>query len=199
MATNLQAHRSMLTLTLIVAIGLLPLMFGLMVMSLQLDRQLETNARTAVEHTLLAVDRLLDHMQIATLEAPALSDKPGDETLASVKVELARDQAMQTLTRNHSELTLRVELAGMAIWGYAASRDDHKALENEGEFLQRAHSNKYGYTVQGSYHPGHTGRQARHSMLQVLPSLALVSILTGATCYLGMARPRRLREAQSSA
>lgn len=199
MATNLQAHRGMLTLTSIVAIGLLPLMFGLMVMSLQLDRQLETNARTAVEHTLLAVDRLLDQMQIATLEAPALSGEPGDETLAGVTVELARDQAMQALTRNHSELTLRVELAGTAFWGYSASRDDHKALQDEGEFLQRAHSDKYGYTVQVSYPPGHTGRQARHSMLQVLPSLALVSILTGATGYLGMARPRRLRAARSSA
>ncbi len=199
MATNLQAHRGMLTLTSIVAIGLLPLMFGLMVMSLQLDRQLETNARTAVEQTLIAVDRLLDQMQIATLEAPTRSGEPSDETLASVKVELARNQSLQALTRNHSELTLHVELAGMAIWGYAASRDDHKALQEDGEFLQRVHSNKHGYTVQGSYPPGHIRRQARHSMLQVLPSLALVSILTGATGYLGMARPRRLRAAQSSA
>lgn len=197
MATNLQAHRGMLTS--IVAIGLLPLMFGLMVMSLQLDRQLEKNARQAVEQTLLAVDRLLDQMQIAALDPLAPSDRPGADSLASIKDHLARDQAMQALARNHSELTLQVEVAGRAIWGHAASRDDLKPSPEGGEFLQHAHSSKHGYTVQGSYPPGHTWRQAHHAMLQVLPSLALVSILTGATGYLGMARPRRLRAAQNSA
>lgn len=197
MAIELKAHRGLLAPALIVAIGVLPLVFGFMVMTLQLDRQLEANVRQSVAHTLQAVDQLLDQMQVNRLEALALPGHRGAEALAGLQAELARDLRLQSLTQANSDLTLQVELAGIAIWGHRGDDDRHPAYR--GEFLQHAHSSKHGYTVQGSYSPGHTGRQARQSMLQVLPSLALVSIMTGATGYLGLTRsPRRLRTVQGS-
>lgn len=195
MATNLQPHRGMLALIQMAAIGLVPLVFGMMVATWHLDRQLERNAREAVNHTLLAVDRLLDQTQFSTLEAQPVAAYPSQKVLASLQEALAHEQGLQDLADGN--MVLQVELNGTAIWTRGASGDSHRPPP--AEFIHRAHSGKHPSAVQAGYTADHIGRQARQSMLQVLPSLALVGLLTGATGYLGMARPRRLRAAQGTA
>ncbi len=195
MATNLQPRQGMLALMQMAAIGLVPLVFGMMVVTWHLDRQLEKSARKAVKHTLLAVDRLLDQMQIATLEAVPTVAKPSREIPASLQQALAHEQGLQDLADGN--MIVQVELKGMATWTQGPSRD--RQQPSPVEFIHRAYSSKHPYAVQAGYTADHIARQARQSMLQVLPSLALVSLLTGATGYLGMARPRRLGAAQGAA
>lgn len=86
-------------------------------------------------------------------------------------------------------LTLLLEFGEDYIWSHGDSRDADRPSQSE--FFETAHSEKYGYTVKGGYETGFTAREARQSLLQTMPSIALVGILTGSIVYWGMVRVRR--------
>ncbi|WP_322362866.1 CSS-motif domain-containing protein [Pseudomonas sp. Teo4] len=86
-------------------------------------------------------------------------------------------------------LTLLLEFGEHYIWSDGDSRD--AARPSQSEYFETAHSMKYGYTVKGGYEEGFTAREARQSLLQIMPSLALVGILTGSIVYWGIVRMGR--------
>lgn len=83
-------------------------------------------------------------------------------------------------------LTLLLEFGEYYIWSDGDSRD--AARPSQSEFFEKASSMKYGYTVKGGYAEGYTAREARQSVLQTMPSLALVGIVTGSIVFWGMMR-----------
>jgi hypothetical protein len=85
-------------------------------------------------------------------------------------------------------LTLLVEFGDRYIWSKGDSRDAQRPSQSE--FIATALSAKYGYRVKGGYAQGYTAQEIRQSMLQILPSLMLVGIVTGSIVYLGLFRAR---------
>lgn len=85
-------------------------------------------------------------------------------------------------------LTLLLEFGDRYIWSKGDSRDTQRPSQSE--FLATALSAKYGYRVKGGYAQGYTAQEIRQSMLQILPSLMLVGIVTGSIVYLGLIRAR---------
>lgn len=85
-------------------------------------------------------------------------------------------------------LTLLLEFGERYIWSKGDSRDAQRPSQSE--FLASAFSSKYGYKVKGGYAQGYTAQEIRQSMLQILPSLMLVGIVTGSIVYLGLLRAR---------
>lgn len=85
-------------------------------------------------------------------------------------------------------LTLLLEFEDRYIWSNGDSRDAQRPSQSE--FLANALSAKYGYRVKGGYAQGFTAQEIRRSMLQILPSLMLVGVVTGSLVYLGLFRAR---------
>ncbi|RAS25008.1 MULTISPECIES: CSS-motif domain-containing protein [unclassified Pseudomonas] len=95
-------------------------------------------------------------------------------------------------------LTLLLEFGDSYIWTDGDSRD--KTRPSQVEFFNEGVSNKYGYTVKAGYAQGYSAREARKTLIPILPSLALVGIITGSITYLGFYRQRkRVRSAASTA
>lgn len=88
-------------------------------------------------------------------------------------------------------LTLLLEFDDRYIWSQGDSRDAQRPSLSE--FSTSALSEKYGYRVKGGYADGFTAQEIRQSMLQILPSLMLVGIVTGSIVYLGLYRARAQR------
>lgn len=251
------AGRSLLELLLILAIGLVPMVSGLLVMVYQLESKLEQNARVSVQEAIFAVDRVLDNLQVAAINALSLAGKPCAEAQEPLKQLAASDPRIRALilTRDgqaycgsvpqvqvktpafaspteHVRLNfnspttpngvvvelrlahanpgviataygieLRNELHGFQdgllltlefgdkyIWSMGDSRDE--SPPSQSEFFERAVSVKHGYTAKGGYPKGFTAQEIRQSTLQVLPSLALVGLLTAGITYWGIFRAR---------
>ncbi|MFV3289904.1 CSS-motif domain-containing protein [Pseudomonas sp. NY11955] len=89
-------------------------------------------------------------------------------------------------------LTLVVEFDERYIWSNGDSRDAQRPSQSE--FLVTDLSAKFGYRVKGGYAQGFTAQEIRQSMLQILPSLVLVGIVTGSIVYLGLLRARPGRQ-----
>ena len=85
-------------------------------------------------------------------------------------------------------LTLLLEFGDRYIWNKGDSRDAQRPSQSE--FLATALSARYGYRVKGGYAQGYTAQEIRQSMMQILPSLILVGIVTGSIVYLGLVRAR---------
>lgn len=85
-------------------------------------------------------------------------------------------------------MVLVLEFGTKYIWGMGDSRDPERPSQSE--FYRSAISSKHGYTVKGGYPEGFTASEIRQSMLQILPSLALVGLLTGAITYWVIFRAR---------
>ncbi|CAI3802013.1 hypothetical protein GLGCALEP_03009 [Pseudomonas sp. MM221] len=85
-------------------------------------------------------------------------------------------------------LTLLLEFGDRYIWSKGDSRDPQRPSQSE--FLASALSAKYGYRVNGGYAEGYTAQEIHQSILQILPSLILVGIVTGSIVYLGLYRAR---------
>ncbi|MCE7761108.1 hypothetical protein GQL56_00510 [Pseudomonas putida] len=85
-------------------------------------------------------------------------------------------------------LTLLLEFGDRYIWSKGDSRDAQRPSQSE--FFATALSTKYGYRVKGGYAQGYTAQEIRQSMLQILPSLMLVGVVTGSIVYLGLFRAR---------
>ncbi|EKT4522679.1 CSS-motif domain-containing protein [Pseudomonas putida] len=85
-------------------------------------------------------------------------------------------------------MVLVLEFGKKYIWEMGDSRDPQEPSQSE--FFRSATSSKHGYTVRGGYPEGFTASEIRQSMLQILPSLALVGLLTGAITYWVIFRAR---------
>lgn len=88
-------------------------------------------------------------------------------------------------------LTLLLEFDERYLWSDGDSRDEQRPSQSE--FPASALSAKYGYQVKGGYAQGYTAQKFRQSMLQTLPSLMLVGIMTSSIVYLGLFRARGRR------
>ncbi|HDS1737655.1 MULTISPECIES: CSS-motif domain-containing protein [Pseudomonas] len=86
------------------------------------------------------------------------------------------------------KLILLLEFDDKFIWTLGDSRDAQRPSQTE--FFQEVQSSRHDYSVKVGYADGHTAREARQSILQVLPSLALVGLLTAAITYWGIFRGR---------
>ncbi|QHG64773.1 CSS-motif domain-containing protein [Pseudomonas putida] len=88
-------------------------------------------------------------------------------------------------------LTLLVEFGDLYIWADGDSRDPERPSQEE--FFTEGVSAKYGYTVKAGYAKGYLAQERGQTMKQLLPSLALVGIITGSITYWGLYRQRNLR------
>jgi len=88
-------------------------------------------------------------------------------------------------------LTLLLEFEDLYIWADGDSRDPMRPSQEE--FFTEGVSTKYGYRVKAGYAKGYSAREARQTLTQLFPSLALVGIITGAIAYWGLFRQRNLR------
>ena len=82
-------------------------------------------------------------------------------------------------------LTLLLEFGDAYIWD-GDTRGESRPSQSE--YLQTAVSEKYGYTVKVGYAEGYSAQEARQAMILVLPSLALIGIVTGSVIYWAMFR-----------
>lgn len=85
-------------------------------------------------------------------------------------------------------LVLLLEFGETYLWSAGDSREAQRPSQTE--FFRSAMSSKHGYTVKGGYRQGHTSQEIRQSMMRILPSLALIGLLTGAIMYWGIFRSR---------
>ena len=85
-------------------------------------------------------------------------------------------------------MVLVLEFDKHYIWDMGDSRDPQRPSQSE--FFRSAVSSRHGYTVKGGYPEGFRANEIRQSMLQILPSLALVGLLTGAITYWVIFRAR---------
>jgi hypothetical protein len=83
-------------------------------------------------------------------------------------------------------LVLLLEFGDFYIWADGDSRDP--ARPSQSEFLMTGKSDKYGYTVKVGYPDGFAANERRHMLMQILPSLALIGIITGSIFYWGLFR-----------
>lgn len=88
-------------------------------------------------------------------------------------------------------VVLLLEFNDSYIWADGDSRDPVRPSQSE--FFMTESSTKYGYTVKVGYPEGFSGNERRHALTQVLPSLALVGIITGSIFYWGVFRHRSNR------
>lgn len=79
-------------------------------------------------------------------------------------------------------LVLMLEFEDAYLWSQGDSRDRQRPSQSE--FFHRASSTRHDYQVNVGYPKGYQLAEARVLMVQVLPSLALVGLLTaGITCW----------------
>lgn len=260
MSKIMHAGRGLLELLLLMAVGLVPMVSGLLVMVFQLEMKLAENAAVSVKEAVFAVDQALDRMHETARRALPLAGKPCSEVMGALQDQVANRSMVRSLSlvednqaycsttsqslahlssfaasgrqvelsygppdmrqkmlvnfylhgerygviltayamqlRNELDgfqdgLTLLLEFDDRYIWSNGDSRDGQ--APSQSEFTASALSAKYGYKVKGGYAQGYTAGEARQSMLQILPSLMLVGIVTGSIVYLALFRARSNR------
>ncbi len=257
MSKIMHAGRSLLELLLLIAVGLVPVVSGLLVMVFQLEMKLAENATISVQEAVFSVDQALDRIHETALHSLPLAGRPCSSVAKALQDQVASRSMIRSLTllednqaycsttsdslehlssfalsgrkvelsyeapdtrnkllvnvilrdknngvivtayalqlRNElaafqDGLTLLLEFDDRYIWSKGDSRDAQRPPQSE--FFASALSAKYGYKVKGGYAHGFTAQEIRQSMLQVLPSLMLVGIVTGSIVYLGLFRAR---------
>ncbi|WP_087501692.1 CSS-motif domain-containing protein [Pseudomonas sp. SID14000] len=260
MSKIMHAGRSLLELLLLIALGLVPVVSGLLVMMFQLEKKLAENANISLQEAVFSVDQALDRLHESAHQALPLAGKPCNDVIGTLQDQVASRSVVRSLSlikdnqaycgttsdsladvsafarsgrqvelaygsgaasnellvnfylsgngngvvvtayamqlRNELDafqdgLTLLLEFGDRYIWSLGDSRDRQRPSQSE--FTESALSDKYGYQVKGGYAQGYTAREARQSMLQILPSLMLVGIVTGSIVYLTLFRARTNR------
>jgi len=89
-------------LMLSVLIGTTPVISGLVVMDYQMHRQLEKKSRVSIEEAVFAIDRVLDSLHGAALQAQPLSAQPCSEVQQELENQARRNPRIHSLvlTRN---------------------------------------------------------------------------------------------------
>lgn len=257
MSKIMHAGRSLLELLLLIALGLVPVVSGLLVMVFQLEKKLAENAHISVQEAVFSVDQALDRMLETARQAMPFAGRPCNDVIGKLQDQVASRSMVRSLSlikgnqaycsttsdsladlsafalsgrqvelaygsetasnkllvnfylagndngvivtayamqlRDELDgfqdgLTLLLEFGDRYIWSHGDSRD--RQPPSQSEFTASALSVKYGYQVKGGYAQGYTAREARQSMLQILPSLMLVGIVTGSIVYLTLFRAR---------
>ncbi len=85
-------------------------------------------------------------------------------------------------------LTLMLDFNEHYLWSNGDSLSGMRPSLSE--FNRQADSAQYEYRVVGGYAAGYTAREIRESMLNILPSLMLVGLMTGAVVYFALGRVR---------
>ncbi|WDY60138.1 CSS-motif domain-containing protein [Pseudomonas sp. PSKL.D1] len=85
-------------------------------------------------------------------------------------------------------LILLLEFGDTYITASGDSRDPRRPSQTE--YRTTGVSAKFGYTVVAGYPAGYSTQEARNTILQVAPSLALVGIFTGVVFFWGMSNHR---------
>lgn len=85
-------------------------------------------------------------------------------------------------------LILLLEFGDTYIWADGDSRDP--ARPSQSEFFMAEKSTAFGYSVNVGYPQGFAANERRQMLKQILPSLALVGIITGSIFYWGLFRHR---------
>ncbi|MFJ4455862.1 CSS-motif domain-containing protein [Pseudomonas sp. NPDC089392] len=265
MSKFMHAGRSLLELLLLMAVGLVPVVSGVLVMVFQLEMKLAENASISVQEAVYSVDQALDRLRETALRAQAFAGEPCDEVNSVLQDQVASQSMIRSLTllkqnqaycsttsdalthlssfassgrqveisygppdtrrkllvnfhlpgKNHGVivtayamqlrneldafqdgLTLLLEFDERYLWSTGDSRTGQRPSQSE--FFASAVSAKYGYTVKGGYADGFTAKEIRQSILQILPSLMLVGIVTGSIVYLGLFRARQTRRGRAA-
>ncbi|MFB4390638.1 MULTISPECIES: CSS-motif domain-containing protein [unclassified Pseudomonas] len=97
MLRSTHAGRSLLEVLLTLAVGLVPIASGLMVMSYQLDKKLEQVSSTSMREALFVIDRALDEVHQAALNALPLSGKPCRSVMYDLKELVAHNPHLHSL------------------------------------------------------------------------------------------------------
>lgn len=107
--------------------------------------------------------------------------RDGFSATATTYAEQLRDE----LRGFQDGLILLLEFGDAYIWD-----GDIRGLSrpSQTEYFQAAVSEKYGYTIKVGYAEGYSAQEARQAMILVLPSLALIGIVTGSVIYWAMFR-----------
>ncbi|HDS1820003.1 TPA: CSS-motif domain-containing protein [Pseudomonas putida] len=98
MSKIMHAGRSLLELLLIMAIGLVPVVSGLLVMVFQLEKKLEENAQVSVQEAVFTIDKVLDRMHRTAMLAQPFAGKTCAEALSALHDQVARDPLLRSLT-----------------------------------------------------------------------------------------------------
>ncbi|MCX2888009.1 MULTISPECIES: CSS-motif domain-containing protein [Pseudomonas] len=265
MSKIVHAGRSLLEVLLLMAVGLVPVVSGLLVMVFQLESKLAENAAISVQEAVYSVDQALDRLQEAAVLALPLAGQSCGTVKSTLQDQVASRSMLRSLTllednqaycsttsdslahlssfalsgrqveisygpadkrrrllvnfylpgnnrgviatayasqlRNELDgfqdgLTLLLEFGDRYIWSEGDSRTGQRPSHSE--FSVSAVSAKYGYRVKGGYAEGFTTLEIRQSMLQTLPSLILVGILTGAMVFLALFRARAIRRSNAA-
>lgn len=84
-------------LLLILAIGMIPVLSGLLVMDYQLERKLEENARISVQEAVFSIDQALDRMEASLEKTLPLAGKPCVEVLGALDQRVASSPHLRSL------------------------------------------------------------------------------------------------------
>lgn len=98
MLRSTHAGRSLLEVLITVAVGLVPITSGLAVTGYQLDKKLEQVSSTSVQEALFVIDRALDQVHQAALEALPLSGKPCRSVQDELKGLVLRNAQLHSLS-----------------------------------------------------------------------------------------------------
>ena len=98
MSKIMHAGRSLLELLLIMAIGLVPVVSGLLVMVFQLEKKLEENAQISVQEAVFTIDKVLERMHSTALLAQPLAGKACADVISTLQDQVARDPLLRSLT-----------------------------------------------------------------------------------------------------
>lgn len=98
MSNIMHARRSMLDTLMLIAVGLVPVVSGLLVMVYQLEAKLAENASISVKEAVFSVDQALDRMQETALRAMPFTGKPCVSVQHAMLDQVASRSMIRSLT-----------------------------------------------------------------------------------------------------
>ncbi len=98
MSKIMHAGRSLLELLLLIAVGLVPVVSGLLVMVYQLEMKLAENAAISVQEAVFSVDQALDRMHETALRTLPFAGKPCDSVKSALQDQVASHSMLRSLT-----------------------------------------------------------------------------------------------------
>jgi len=103
MSKIMPTGRGMLELLLLIAVGLVPVVSGLLVMVFQLEMKLAENSTISVREAVFSVDQALDRMHNKALRTLPHSGKPCEEVMRALQDQVANLSMVRSLTllRDH--------------------------------------------------------------------------------------------------
>ncbi|MFK3819238.1 CSS-motif domain-containing protein [Pseudomonas sp. NPDC089407] len=98
MSNIMHARRSMLDTLMLIAVGLVPVVSGLLVMVYQLEAKLAENASISVQEAVFSVDQALDRMHETATRAMPYAGKPCNDARSALLDQVANRSMVRSLT-----------------------------------------------------------------------------------------------------